>query len=341
MRVVQDSLDDLLFTVYQRLLKQKRHAAKAPTKGPNVELIGAQLVLRNPLARLSRAESRNLLFGQLGELLWYLSGKDRSEIIKYYLKNYPLDKEEDPAKVRSAYGPRLLQPGRVSELQRIVDLLRANPPSRRAVIPIYWPIDTLPHPDVPCTCTLQFMNRGGRLIMVTHMRSNDVWLGLPGDIFAFTMIQELIARSLGLKVGPYHHLVGSLHLYDKHRKSAEAFVSEGFQYQLPMPAMPLGDQSAAVREVLKAEILIRRGRYGGSTDHLPQYWADIIRLLQIHAAYGRKDQNALRRIRRRMRDSVYNTYIERRKRVLETKTEIPVDEIQMLNLNLDGGDLVH
>lgn len=37
------------------------------------------------------------------------------------------------------------------------------------------------------------------------MRSNDAYLGFPHDVFFFTMIQELVARSLGIRVGDYHH----------------------------------------------------------------------------------------------------------------------------------------
>ena len=327
-------------TVYGKLLKQKRHASAVPSRGPNVEQVGAQLVLKNPRARLSRTESRNLLFGQLGEVLWYLSGKDSAEIIKYYIPKYPLEREQDPKVVRSAYGPRLFKRKGPSQLHWIVDLLRTNPGSRRAVIPIYNPDDTFPHPEVPCTCTLQFMNRAGRLVMVTHMRSNDAWLGLPGDIFAFTMLQELVARSLGLELGRYHHLVGSLHLYDRDRNSAQVYLTEGYQQSLPMPTMPLGDQCATVIKVLRAEILIRHGRSIGQVARLGQYWGDIARLLQIYAAYQRKDHSAISKIRRAMKDSVYNTYIDRRYRAIGNTAANNQPEALTLDLKLEQGEIV-
>ncbi len=55
--------------------------------------------------------------------------------------------------------------------------------------------------EIPCTTTLQFFVRNERLDMVTTMRSNDAYLGLPHDVFCFTMLQEIIARSLGLDIG--------------------------------------------------------------------------------------------------------------------------------------------
>ena len=37
--------------------------------------------------------------------------------------------------------------------------------------------------------------------LVVHMRSNDVFMGFPHDVFAFTMIQEILANDLGVKLG--------------------------------------------------------------------------------------------------------------------------------------------
>jgi len=40
---------------------------------------------------------------------------------------------------------------------------------------------------------MQFMVRRRRLHLLTNMRSNDAFIGLPHDIFAFTMLQEIMA----------------------------------------------------------------------------------------------------------------------------------------------------
>ncbi len=50
--------------------------------------------------------------------------------------------------------------------------------------------------------------------MHTTMRSQDLWLGFPYDIFTATLIQELLAGWLEVGVGEYHHHVDSLHLYE-------------------------------------------------------------------------------------------------------------------------------
>jgi len=45
--------------------------------------------------------------------------------------------------------------------------------------------------------------RNKQLHMLTNMRSNDAFWGLPHNIFSFTMIQEILARTLSVELGTY------------------------------------------------------------------------------------------------------------------------------------------
>jgi thymidylate synthase len=108
-----------------------------------------------------------------------------------------------------AYGPRT-----VDALRHVVQLLVDDPTTRRAVVAI-WRAEDLTHDgDRPCTLTLQFRVRDGRLDLTTSMRSQDVWLGVPYDYFMFTQLQLSVAYHLGLYPGSYAHYANSLHLYD-------------------------------------------------------------------------------------------------------------------------------
>ncbi len=202
LKVTAATLDDLLHEVFRRLISTG--TILVTSKGKNLEKTGAVLELTNPRARMSRTESRCLLFSALGELLWYLSGSSDLAFIRYYIEDYPTD-GEGKTTVHAAYGPRLRSKSR-DQIDWVIQLLKEKPSTRRAVIPIYQPIDCKTDlREVPCTCTLQFLIRGRRLEMLAHMRSNDAYMGLPGDVFAFTMIQELVARALGVEVGRYKH----------------------------------------------------------------------------------------------------------------------------------------
>ena len=46
------------------------------------------------------------------------------------------------------------------------------------------------------------------------MRSNDICKGFPYDVFQFTMLQLKMAKELGIEVGNYRHICGSLHCYE-------------------------------------------------------------------------------------------------------------------------------
>jgi thymidylate synthase len=273
--LIEDSLDDLLRAAIDAVLERGEHVS--PTKGPNRELRGVTLQLTNPRARLSRSESRGKVFSALGELLWYLSGSNATDQITHYISQY--SRYDEGGIVFGAYGPRLR--GGMDQLATVVGLLRDRPTTRRAVIQIFDGADLLePHKDVPCTCTLQFLNREAGLDLIVYMRSNDVFIGLPHDVFCFSMIQELVARSIGVDVGQYIHVAGSLHLYDDNAEDARRFLDEGYFGTNEMPPMPDLDPMAAVAEILALEAQLRSGSDPLSVA-LPsnQYWADLARLL--------------------------------------------------------------
>lgn len=97
----------------------------------------------------------------------------------------------------------------------VKELLQNNPNSRQAVIHIKEARDLITHPtkDLNCTIALQFILRNNKLDLIATMRSNDIWLGLPYDLFNFTCMQIQMAMELGVEIGTYYHNAASLHLY--------------------------------------------------------------------------------------------------------------------------------
>lgn len=114
-------------------------------------------------------------------------------------------------RLHGAYGRRL-----GTQLTSVVNKLREDASTRQAVVTLWdsW-LDNQPgYRDYPCTVALQFRVIAARLELYVTMRSNDVWRGLPYDVFQFTQLQLTVARVLNVDVGPYHHMAWSLHLYD-------------------------------------------------------------------------------------------------------------------------------
>ena len=314
MRIVAATLDDLCRKALPKLLNGAD--ATLPSRDSAQERRGVLLELRNPRARLSRTETRGKLYSSLGELLWYLSGDNRLDFIEHYIPRY-VEESEDEETIRSGYGRRLFAHQSHNQVRSLIEALAPGPDSRpntrRAVLQIFEAEDTAKHhKEAPCTLALQFLLRNGRLHMMVTMRSNDAYLGLPHDVFCFTMLQEIIARSIEAEIGEYKQFVGSLHLYDRNRQEAEQFLAEGVQSTIPMQSMPLGDPWPAIRLLLETEDRIRTGmRPKNSVFKLNAYWVDIVRLLQIFAATG--DAARIQRLKSKLTFKGYHAYVDGRK----------------------------
>jgi thymidylate synthase len=310
MQITARTLDDLLRKVFSTLLKSKNHIRA--TRGWTTESTAVLLELTNPRARLSRTETKGRLFSCLGELLWYLAKSKSVQFISYYLSRYK-EESDDGRTVYGGYGPRLFKLRRTNQIENVLDLLRRKRHSRRAVIQLFDARDlATSHKDVPCTCTMQFMVRRRRLHLLTNMRSNDAFIGLPHDIFAFTMLQEIMARSLRLELGTYYHLVGSLHLYKRNRDSARRYLNEGWQSSnVAMPPMPVGNPWSSIDRVVSAEREIRCGHSSSvARVRLHPFWRDLIRLLHIfqHSKTGQWDQ--IKQLKSKMSIRLYDAYID-------------------------------
>lgn len=314
MYIRQGSLDDILRVVYRRLLKSKKVVCS--TRSDNVEQIGALLVLTNPLNRLSRTESRGKIFSALGEWLWYMTGKNSLKFIEYYISAYR-EESVDRKTVYGGYGPRLFGDGKCwgNQIARATNLISQNGESKRIVIQIFdrHDLDGERRPEIPCTCNIQLLPRAGKLNMYVSMRSNDAYMGLPHDVFCFTMIQEAIAASCGLELGSYHHSVGSLHLYEKHRASADKFIHEGYQESIPMPPMPGHNVWESISQVLTIEREIRKNKaVDTKIARLPAYWADLCLILKIYNHSRKKKGSSLRSTYRSLSHRGYETYVKNR-----------------------------
>jgi thymidylate synthase len=319
------TLDDVMREVIQAILS---HGARVqPSKGWTTELTGTVFEMSEPLARLSRTETRGKPFSALGEFCWYLAGTRELAFIEYYISGYK--KYADGNVIHGGYGPRLFNWRRgflfrrwrkgINQVANVIDTLKKKPSSRQAVIQLFDANDiVVEHNDVPCTCTLQFMIRNDRLNMYTHMRSNDAFVGLPHDVFCFTMLQEIVARSLGVELGFYKHSVGSLHIYDANKTEALQLLAEGWQSRVPMPPMPRGDPWHALQIFRKAEHDIRHNR-PPTTDGLAPYWRDLVCLLQIFAGFKIKDVGRVRILKAQMSSRVFDLFIDEKLAKMERR----------------------
>jgi thymidylate synthase len=307
----EETLDDVIRAVMQEL--ETNGEVINPTKGSALELRGILIEIRNPLARLSRTETRGKIFSCLGELCWYLARVNDADFISYYIPQYK--KYEENGRIFGGYGPRLFDWHGINQVKNVIALLSRKEDTRQAVIQLFDAADVIgDHKDVPCTCSLQFLARNNRLDLIAYMRSNDAYLGLPHDVFCFTMLQEIVARSLSVQLGTYKHAVGSFHLYDGDTEEVRRLLNEGYQSTEPiMPPMPDGDPWPGVEVLLEAEASLRSGqRLNNAVDDVDDYWGDLIRLLGVYRCWKERDAECIAQLRDRMGSNVYNLFIDPR-----------------------------
>lgn len=312
MEIVEDCIDDILNKLYGALLE--KNYINEGSRGKTSELLGVALRLSNPRARISRSEDRGKPFSALGELLWYLSASDDLEFIEPYVPLYA--KEAQEGRVHGAYGPRLFRMrDSINQIDNVVELLKGNTGSRRAVIQLFNAEDiSQRYPDIPCTTSIQLHLRDGVLHMSVTMRSNDAYIGLPHDVFCFTMLQEMFARKLNAELGEYYHYAGSMHIYEDKIESAQRYVDEGYQRKIEMPRMPDGDPFEIVSKLLSAEGKIRNDEEINIGTIFPDgYWADIIRMIAIFWSCG--PTHKFEELENSFMNPIYKLYLEARRKI--------------------------
>jgi thymidylate synthase len=267
----------------------------APRGFTSIERLGVQYRLADATQRLAFIPRRrlNVVFNY-AEALWYLSGSDDLEAIAYYapsMRRYSMDGR---TLTGTAYGRAIFaredghhQP---DQWRTVVDQLREDPDSKRAVLQIFA-ADELTVPgniDVSCTLGLQFLLREGRLHAVSFMRANDAYRGMVSDVFSFTFLQEVLARELDVNVGGYVHVVGSMHVYSTDDANVRQVLADPASRQdapFRIPAMPHGDNWPWIKEVLAQEKALRDNRLrldpGRLDAGLPQYWRQVLLLFEV------------------------------------------------------------
>ena len=159
--------------------------------------------LTNPRNRVLTIPGRKGSFpAACAETLWVLAGRNDIAFLEPYLPRAK-DFSDNGKTWRAAYGPRLRGKGfcscpdkdfpacdwndhlttctpRTDQIKFVVDELRARPESRRAIMSLLEPAvdqDVPQAADFPCTQSLSFMRREGKLDLTVFIRSNDFLWG--------------------------------------------------------------------------------------------------------------------------------------------------------------------
>ena len=152
----------------------------------------------------------------LAELLWMVRGETNIRGLGE-AKNIWEPWADDRGELGPVYGKQWRDFEGVDQLRDVVETLRRDPWSRRAVMSGWNPKDLPVMALPPCPVLWQFSVRSdGTLALEVYQRSADLFLGVPFDLFEFAALQILVARELGLEAGKLGVTLGDAHIYLNH-----------------------------------------------------------------------------------------------------------------------------
>lgn len=211
-------LHDAWIAQLERLLRHGHHVV--PRGQETLEERAVQLVVDDwsECVLLSPTRKLNYRF-MVAEFIWMALGRrDVAGVARY--NSQIAQFSDDGRTFAGAYGPRVDR-----QWGYVVNTLRQDPASRQAIISIWEPNPGRSR-DIPCTLSLQFLIRDRRLEVIATMRSSDIWLGVPYDVFNFSMLANALAGELNdLEPGPLILNLGSSHLYLRNVAAAQEVLA--------------------------------------------------------------------------------------------------------------------
>ncbi|MFH1568017.1 MAG: thymidylate synthase [Gemmatimonadota bacterium] len=182
------------------------------------------------------------------ELLWFLAGDTNTA----YLKERGITIWDEWADARGDLGPVYGRQWRawtgrdgraIDQIQRLVDLIRTDPDSRRLVVSA-WNVGELDLMALyPCHCLFQFYVGAGRLSCQLYQRSCDVGLGVPFNLASYSLLTLMLAQVCKLEPGDFVWTGGDVHVYLNH---VEPLQRQLRRQPRPLPRMRVADRGQGI-----------------------------------------------------------------------------------------------
>ena len=113
-------------------------------------------------------------------------------------------------------------PKRVTILEALIELLKQDHDTRKAVLPIFTDRDCNNYDGsarIPCSMYYDFLIRdcgqGPQVNIVYHQRSSDFVGHFGDDVYLAWCMMEYVAEKVGVKAGFLYHTIDSLHCYQR------------------------------------------------------------------------------------------------------------------------------
>lgn len=130
----------------------------------------------------------------------------------------------------------------IDQLEYVLNEIRTNPTSRRIVISLWNPLVADECVLRPCHYTIQFFVRQSQFLdCMFTMRSNDLFLGHPFNVFEYAVLTYILAAKTGLKPGKLVYTSGDTHVYQNHTAQVSEMLGRDPQ---PFPKLVMKESVA-------------------------------------------------------------------------------------------------
>jgi thymidylate synthase len=130
---------------------------------------------------------------------------------------------EAPNSFGHSYASLMSGPAGRRDLQDVIDLLRAGPSSKRAVVTLCGPGNG----KVPCVNVVQFLHRKGLLQTMYFARGQDAYRKFYADGLCVAKMARKVASALDLPAGTVEGFIGSSHVHQRDREAIDRFLLQG------------------------------------------------------------------------------------------------------------------
>jgi thymidylate synthase len=231
---VQEIIDNGIYDTDQVVRTKWADGTPAHTKG----IISHKIVLNEHEDEVPLLTTKRVAWKMaIHELLWFYV--KRTSDVTYLRENNVKIWEEwtrEDNTIGKAYGYQLgkeLQIGETVEqldisakitvpvfgsnqVHKLIEGIKSDPASRRHIISL-WNIDDAWDMSLqPCVWHNQWLVKQGKLHLIVGIRSNDVALGQPFNVFQYYVLQRMIAQVTGYEMGSLTFNVNDCHIYSKH-----------------------------------------------------------------------------------------------------------------------------
>nr|DAV65815.1 MAG TPA: Thymidylate synthase [Caudoviricetes sp.] len=179
----------------------------------------------------------------LDELLWFIRGEHNTNTLGSGIWDAWAD---EGGELGPIYGVQWRGRGscHIDQLTAVIEGLKTDPHSRRHVVSAWIPDDIGDMALPPCHTMFQFnMDDKRNLYCSLYMRSGDMFLGVPFNIFEYGVLTHMVAKLVGAHAYELRVYIANAHIYVNHLPQVNTHLCRSCGHGFPRLKIS-GDQTS-------------------------------------------------------------------------------------------------